>query len=394
MTSPTRPLLALYIAWHPDFAQGQSIAHHLHEHFRRKLFENVSGGVGISVLFRFQDAPGATEPLPVDLAQSETTATVVLVDGNFAADTKWLAYLNHLKHDADAGGLGTRLFPVAIEPGSLNSLGLTEQAFRWDTWTGAFEDRLQRLTGELTYGLCRMLRHYLEHLRRPTVGDEELEAYLRPVRIFLSHSKHDPHGEAIARSIRDNLHNGNGLAGFFDVHDIPAGLHFDAVLLHRVRTSAMVAIHTDSYSSREWCRREIIEAKRNNVPLVVANCINDSDERGFPYMGNVPIVRMDPVTINRIDCVVRRLLDEVLKDFLWKCQVELINNPANTQLIFIPRPPELVCLSSLPDRSANPEPIIVYPDPPLSAEEERLFADVAPHVQLRSLMEWTAGAIR
>jgi hypothetical protein len=56
----------------------------------------------------------------------------------------------------------------------------------------------------------------------------------------------------------------------------------------------MVAIHTDSYSSREWCRREIIEAKRWNVPLVVANGISNLDERGFPYMGNVPVVRLEP----------------------------------------------------------------------------------------------------
>ncbi|WP_204306774.1 toll/interleukin-1 receptor domain-containing protein, partial [Klebsiella pneumoniae] len=77
---------------------------------------------------------------------------------------------------------------------------------------------------------------------------------------------------------------GDGLATFFDVHDIPTGVRFDRAILLQVRVSAVVAVHTDSYSSREWCRREIIEAKRWNVPLVVANCIADADERGFPYM--------------------------------------------------------------------------------------------------------------
>src|SRR6202020_2050865 len=119
-----------------------------------------------------------------------------------------------------------------------------------------------------------------------------------------SHSKHDRDGERIAKLIRKALFDGNGLASFFDVHDIPTGVRFDRAILQQVKVSAVVAIYTDSYSSREWCRREIIEAKRWNVPLVVANCIADKDKRGFPYMGNVPVVRMDPRAVDRIDHVV------------------------------------------------------------------------------------------
>jgi hypothetical protein len=156
----------------------------------------------------------------------------------------------------------------------------------------------------------------------------------------------------------------------------------------------MVAIHTDSYSSREWCRREIIEAKRWNVPLVVANGISNLDERGFPYMGSVPVVRLEPHGVDRIDFVIGRLLDEVLKDFLWRSRVELNRDAADPRVVFIPRPPELISLASLPSASDIPEPLIVYPDPPLSAEEERLFADIAPRVQLRCLTEWLAGAVR
>ena len=150
-----------------------------------------------------------------------------------------------------------------------------------------------------------------------------------------------------------------------------------------------MAIHTDSFSSREWCRREIIEAKRYHVPLIVANCIGDRDERGFAYLGNVPIVRMDPERIDRLDAVVGRILDEVLKDFLWKCRVKVaaIADPAVT---FVPRPPELISLAGLPPAAEVPRPTIVYPDPPLSREEQRLFEAIAPQVTLRSLTEWLA----
>jgi hypothetical protein len=161
------------------------------------------------------------------------------------------------------------------------------------------------------------------------------------------------------------------------------------VLMQQVKVSAVVAIHTDSFSSREWCRREIIEAKRWNVPLVVADCISDTDERGFPYMGNVPVVRMDPDKVDRIDQVVARLLDEVLKDFLWRCRVELVQKDVANDVAFLPRAPELISLAGLSDRVGE-QVVVVYPDPPLGSEEQRLFEQIAPRYRLRSLTEWLA----
>jgi hypothetical protein len=393
MTDPTRPFLVVYVLWHPAFSGGAKIAEGLREHFRRKLYENVAGGTGLSVIYRFAPAPGSMAPLSIDLSDAETTAVVVLADSSLAGDGDWIAYLQNLAGQTEEGGLGTRLFPVSIEKGVLGKLGLDEQALRWDSWSGSPEQHQRRLTSELTYEFCRMLRHYLEYLKHPAEDEAALEAYLRKVEIFLSHSKHDKDGVQIAHAIRDSIYAGNGLSSFFDVHDIPGGLRFQNVLLQKVRTSAMVAIHTDSYSSREWCRREILEAKRSNVPLVVANSISDLDERGFPYMGNVPLVRLEPASVDRIDFVIARLLDEVLKDFLWRCHVELVATK-DLSVVFLPRPPELIALANLPPIADVPNPLIVYPDPPLSTEEERLFADVAPHVQLRSRTEWLAGAVR
>jgi hypothetical protein len=117
--------------------------------------------------------------------------------------------------------------------------------------------------------------------------------------------------------------------------------------------------------------------------------MSDLDELSFPYMGNVPVVRMDPETADRIDCIVSRLLDEVLKDFLWRCRVELAAGTASGEVVFLPRPPELISLAGL----SNPaQTVLVYPDPPIGAEEQRLFEIVAPTVRLRSMTEWLAEA--
>jgi hypothetical protein len=396
MTESTRPFLVVYIVWHPAFAGGLAIAEILREHFRRKLYENIAGGTGLSVIYRYAVAQDSSQPLPIDLEDADTTAIVVLADNNLVDDAAWTSYIQELCQNTEAAGLGKRVFPVEIDNGVLTRLGANEQALLWARWDGELAERGRRLTAALTYAFCRLLRHYLEHLTRPDEEEEALEAYLKKVQIFLSHSKHDQHGEEIARSVRSKLYNTPGMDSFFDVYDIPAGLHFQKVLIHKVRVSAMVAIHTDSYSSREWCRKEIIEAKRWHVPLVVANSISEIDERGFPYMGNVPVVRLEPGSADRIDFVIARLLDEVLKNFLWRCrvQLEVADGNLDPTVIFVPRPPELISLASLPSEAEIPYPVIVYPDPPLSAEEERLFAEISPRVQLRSLTEWKAGAVR
>jgi hypothetical protein len=152
--------------------------------------------------------------------------------------------------------------------------------------------------------------------------------------------------------------------------------------------SAVVAIHTDSYSSREWCRREILEAKRHNVPLVVANCMTNFEERCFPYMGNVPLIRMEPDAKHRIAFVIARLLDEVMKDYLWRCRVAATpsDDPAT---VFLPRPPELIALADLARRGTSSG-TIVYPDPPLGTEELDLFAALATGFRLRSYTQWVA----
>jgi hypothetical protein len=128
-----------------------------------------------------------------------------------------------------------------------------------------------------------------------------------------------------------------------------------------------------------------------NVPLVVANCLHDLDERGFPYMANVPIIRMDPEKKDRIDVIICRLMDEVLKDFLWRCWTRLVAATTGPETAFLPRPPELIALAGLKDRTPPPA-VLVYPDPPIGVEEITLFEAVAPTVKLLSATEFLAGA--
>ena len=231
-----------------------------------------------------------------------------------------------------------------------------------------------------------MLRHYLDQPRL-AAGDYPLGRYLDKIRIFISHSKHDQDGVSVGSDIRNWIHMHSPLASFFDFYDIPAGLPFEDILLHEIGSSALLAIHTDSYSSREWCRREIIEAKRRMVPMVVVNCVRDVDPCMMPYLGNVPCVRMSPTNTDRIGIVVGCLLDEIFRSWLWLCRVapHCADSP---MVLFTPRPPELIALAAMPSCAEDKVSTIVYPEPPLVAEEEQLFREIAPKIRMQTLTDW------
>jgi len=333
-------------------------------------------------------------PLPIDLKEAATTAVVALLNETLKNDPAWVHYLQDLARRIEDTGLRARLFPVAMDAKAYEIGGSVGEInfIRWNNWFGnPFDDRHRKLVFQLTYQFARMLRSYLAQLDHPdATTDDELEAFVKPVRVFLSHSKHDKnegkikYGEEIAKAMRAST---RPLESFFDVLNIPPGLPFADVLRLYVRISAIVAIHTDSYSSREWCRREILEAKRHNVPLVVANCMIDFEERGFPYMGNVPVVRLEHDATHRVGSVIARLLDEVMKDYLWRCRAKLAN--ADAGVTFLPRPPEWITLAELARKGSN-QGTIVYPDPPLGVEETELFAAFGQGLHLRSYTQWLA----
>ena len=273
--------------------------------------------------------------MAIDWEDAEFTAVVVLVEAKLVDDPEWPDYVRDIAQAARTRGFPAGFFPVTIDRRGLE-LGFDQQALRWDLWDEQETGRHRRLTSDLTHELCRMLRHRLDEYQRSDGGTSP-ERYLEKIQVFISHSKHDDDGESVAHDIRDWIHRNSPLASFFDVHDIPPGLPFGEVLLHQIGAGAVVAVHTDSYSTREWCRREVIEAKRRLVPMLVVDCVRDMDPRGMPYLGNVPVVRMEPGRTDRIGFVAGCLLDEVFRTWLWLCRVgqNLADSPG---VLFTARP--------------------------------------------------------
>lgn len=397
MKKPIQPLLSIHVVWHPDFVEGQRLARKMLDRFQGDPLHDLNLRVGIPVLFPSMSAADGQAPQPIDAEQSELTAVVVLVNASLVGSPEWIEYFRVLERLAAKHALRTLLVPVIFDGNDLRALGTKIQAIRLDKWHCVDQEIAEaRFFALLLHQLCRMLRVHLDAELEKTDSEAYLEAYLRKVQVFLSHSKHDSFGEPLALSLRKCIHDDLDLGSFFDLVDISPGLPFDDVILHSVRRSAIVVIHTDSYATREWCRREALEAKLHGRPIVVANCLADREERGFPYLGNVPVVRVNPTEPGRLIHVVVRLLEEILKQLLWEGRTRKYVAQKKPGVEFVSSWPELLTLVRIGRASAGSKskrgPLtLVYPDPPLSNEEERLFEALLPGTDLKSFRQWQAA---
>lgn len=375
------PPFSIAIVWHPDFKDGAGIATHLHEHFRGDTFRGAARE-GIQVVHHSQPAFAARVPPPLPIVPERCQAVVLLVEESLqkALDDGWRDYVNGILAAVEATCGASLIYPVAFDKKAFSVLPhLGETNFiRWYDWP---ENPLRRLTAVLTHELSRLLLPWVRaieggHPLPPEIDDEPPE----PITVFISHSKQD--GEELAVKVRDSIHQ-SSLKSFFDVHDIPPGWSFAKVIQGKIRKSALLVVQTDSFASREWCRLEVLTARRFEVPVVVLNALREGEPRAFPYGGNVPVVMGEDLDESRITLALGRLLDENLKDLYWRLQREALLGMArklDPQPVLLRRAPDLLALVGL-----DPKPtLIVHPDPPLGNAETEVLRSLIKDLRLET----------
>ena len=400
MTGGAPPLsLTVCFVHHPASNLGSILRPKIYKHYRRDPHRNLGdGGLGLEVEYRSDVAPPSLEPIPVDFGRAQATAVVTIFDRDLAADPDFGRFVRGVAAAA------APLFPRA----AFLAVAVDEEGYRFaraettgvwqtlDARTWTHDDFARPLFTAMDQHICRLLTAYLESRRTPGASVASLrKAFGRKVQVFLSHSKHDrdQRGEQIAQRLKVALSDMSADA-YFDATDLPAGVPWEEVLDDAASAHALVAIVTDTYSSRTWCRKEVLAAKRAGMPILIASCLEDFEERSFPYSGNAPVVQMLPDHVARQPQLIGRLFDELLRDFVWKCHTV---DPPPQGVIFGSRAPELVSLAYLErqlagDGRARPV-TVVYPGAPLGAEEMDLFDAVAPHVRLAPFVSWKAGLV-
>ena len=278
--------LTLYVVWHPQSNKGKLYADELYKTFCRDTGSPLSRALGIPVLFRSTVLENNV-PAPIDTTESGRNAILLLIDEEMFMDAAWFDYVQNLLDKED--GNTVRVFPVAL---SKYAFSIDEKRLiqrQYINLVALHEkegDGIQLSFAELRSRMLHDLSRFLLNMNK--VADVEQQSSPPPVRLFISHAKAD--GEPLALQFRDHVLQRTKINTFFDASDIADADDFEKTLKTSLKNSAIVVFLTDRYSTREWCRIEVIVAKRNHSPLVVVNGLQKGEKRSFPYIGNVPVI--------------------------------------------------------------------------------------------------------
>ena len=433
-------MLDIYVVWHPKDKCGRNVFDRLVSHYHSEYFSGLAGSA-IEVFSRSHprttgcDAPA---PIPTRCGTIDTTAddvqaryqdsasgaaspfTVIIPvigrhmikasEDHHSAWSRYLKSLNTLRETASSAATPSVLiFPIIGAKGLDTSAPFVKTLANCQ---GPVIGEEAYAAGEVTRGVGQAI---IQHLLWHQAGMESISSNTR-LRIFVSHAQADiPEIDRTGRTatgvttrVLSQIHRTH-LLPFFDVFDLQTGEKWDEAIRERARTSALLMVRTDHYSSREWTQREVYEAKRAGVPIVCLSALSAGESRGSFLLDHVPTIACpqipkgwappegtqaeDPVD-EAIVAALNRLVDEALKFALWRCQeipAHVTLAKANTTQSTSKNHPGFDCAPP-----TAPEPTVllkfiqehrqtygndkhlwlIHPDPPLLPAEQDFLVDL------------------
>lgn len=398
VVKPSTPL-RVQVLFHPASQRARSIADHL---FDLLNGQSTDWGPRIPIRFGLTDENGRpTGPPTLD---SHHSLVIILVDARLsraatatdrATRDAWVGLVETLFDSYPPGASSVcSVLPVALDDAAFT---LSEQLDR-RSFVRLLTDDLRHLDFHVAISCLRLL----QGKAASETGDVQTMPEAE-VELFMSHAKRDlPREEwrgavaavfAARRSVP--------LKGWCDSSDIRPGTHFAQEIDQAVRrASAVIAILTDNYSSREWCRREILAAKAAGRPIVVVDAIRSQVVRLFPYIGNAPTVRwraalaraagsdlgatpQGAVEVMEAEDASTVLLVTLMEALRYRHETARLRLSAAQSDVVFGTPPEVVTVSATPDGTTR----ILYPDPPLGREELVWVTKARPHLDLVTPLE-------
>ncbi|WP_417591396.1 toll/interleukin-1 receptor domain-containing protein [Owenweeksia hongkongensis] len=368
--------LHIYVVWHPSYPHGAKLADQIYSCYSRDISDPLSRGIGIPVFYR--SAPYEDDlPRPIKLSEATRTAVILLIDNECVID--WKTYAKQLKDQLDKAGAQHRMIPIAISANAFNIGKPVSNVNFIRLHEVSGKERDKKLFTPLTHELCRLMNG------APRLSEGTGKNYsAAPVKLFISHAKKD--GEEIAIKMRDAAQADTAVKTFFDAIDIAQGYDMRNEMAGQVESSALLVVQTDAYASREWCRWEVLRAKKNNRPVIVINAVREGEKRSFPYLGNVPTIRWNYGVRN--DRQIRKILELTLMEVLrFYYTYEFISKRPGLSIItkvrkhrILASPPELLTLIRKATEDETKGNVVIYPDPPLTAEELDLLQEVTEDI--------------
>lgn len=390
------PPLHLHLLAHPKSDSANQLASELMSRF---VEPPASGGLRIPVFFCPDKGDDQPPELNVDgglnLDAAQHTIVAVLADARMLRTVSsgtgdaWKSFVRHAIKLTPLNESPHHVLPIAIESEGFqlsDSLHILPATLKDDV-TQAEKDRR---SAEISFHIAARAIQLLEHGKVPAVAPDRMKA---PVTIFLSHAKADLDSKYYDDPVRKTraLLDEFPVEQWYDAQQIATNQDFAYAIAAGIRDcSVMLAFQTDQYSTRPWCRREVLTAKQLGAHLLVVDALKSGEARSFPYGGNVPTVRWGFGDDSDVDAlkVIDRAVLEALRFKHNRLVLEALAEPSE---IVLPVPPEALTLANeCPDLETEKN--FLYPDPPLGREELQVLQSLRPNARfltpLTKVAQW------
>ncbi|MCK8479074.1 toll/interleukin-1 receptor domain-containing protein [Psychroserpens algicola] len=371
--------LSIYVFWHPKFKEGKKYANTIYDTFSGDNEHATHAKYNIPVNYRTSKYNDDIF-IGVPYSESKKNALVILVDQNMFDDPEWVIAINDLLKKKPASA---RIFPISfsdyafdLNPEFLSPVQFikTEQKSPNVGNDFIYNNRI------IKYRLLESISKFIFNKKEDYDTEKDSDP---PIKLFISHAKKD--GLTLAKEFKSHIDSETKLKTFFDANDIADGHQFEKEIKTHINSSAFVIFNTDEYANREWCRKEVIIAKRYRCPIVAVLNLSKGEKRSFPYSGNFPTITWD----NNFDEIINLILAQVISDKYNELYlnniVDMYGLEKKYSCITLPKAPELfnyIDIENFKKENKNIKPFIVlYPDPPIGLEEINLLNDIDNNIK-------------
>jgi hypothetical protein len=354
--------LSIYFIWYPsDATKVKSIFDHCYSLLSRDISKPFSRSMNLPFFCRTSSHKGVPNEIKV---LSEKTLVFIFISRDLIIDESWTNYIKNV----------SQLDTVTLIPIALDQMAFKHNVFDYKNFIRSYEFDPAYLKDFLFISIAHEIYRYSlnEKFQEMDLGKDTA------LKLFLSHAKDGKNGIILAKALKSFIDN-SSMRNFFDATDIAPGYRFDEEIVGHIKESTMIAIHTDSYSSRYWCQREIISAKENNRPIVAVDSLEEFEDRRFPFATNIPGIHInlnEEPTQQDLLRILSAVLLETVRYFYAKMLLKKYKAAGfiDDQAEILSRPPEVSDIEKILAVNEQKEITckynqLVYPEPPVYSEE-------------------------